>query len=252
MSGGRIALLVIGTLLGILGLGMALGGGALLIINGTQRDADGYFTSSTQRYGSAGYAVTSREIDLGGGDDAGWAADLGDLARVRVTAQGAAPARRPVFIGIGPRIAVEAYLADVPRSEVDDVDLDPFRAHYTDVPGTRAPSPPEAQRFWVARAAGPGTRTLHWDVHSGNWMLVVMNAGSARGVSADVAFGVKVDVLVPIAIGLLVVGLVLLAAGVTMVVFGARGRGGGRPDEPPVTGAADSGGPPGPDAAGAP
>jgi hypothetical protein len=234
MSGGRIALLVVGALLALLGFGMAVGGGALWLVHGTQRDADGYFTSSTQRYVSTGYAITSQELDLGGGGDAAWAADLGDLARVRVTGQGAAPAGRPLFIGIGPRAAVEAYLAGVPRSEVDDVDFDPFRARYLDVPGTRAPGPPAAQGFWVARAAGPGAQTLEWDVRGGTWMLVVMNATPVRGVAADLGFGVKVDVLLPIAIGLLVVGLVLLGAGVTMVVFGARGGSGAPPDLEPA------------------
>lgn len=233
MSGGRIALLVVGALLALLGLGMAGGGGALWLIHGTQRDADGYFTSSTQRYASTGYAITSQEVDLGGGD-AAWAADLGDLARVRVTGRGAGPAGRPLFIGIGPRAAVEAYLAGVPRSEVDDVDFDPFRARYVDIRGARAPGPPAAQGFWVARAEGPGTRALEWDVRGGTWMLVVMNATPVRGVAADLGFGVKVDVLLPVAIGLLVVGLVLLGAGVTMVVLGARGGGGTPPDMEPA------------------
>lgn len=244
MSGGRIALLVIGSLLALLGLGMAAGGGALLWLHETQRDADGYYTSSAERYASAGYAVSSQEIDLGT-EDAGWADDLGDLARVRIVARGAGPGSRPLFVGIGPREAVDAYLAGVARSEVQEVDLDPFRARYADIPGVRTPAPPASQGFWVARAGGPGARSIEWDVRGGSWVLVIMNATPARGVAADVQFGVRIEVLLPIAVGLLVVGLVLLAAGATMVVVGAR-RGAGHtptaaldPDAPPVGGITD-------------
>ena len=51
-----------------------------------------------------------------------------------------------------------------------------------------------------------------------------MDAGSARGVVADVGFGIRIDVLLPIAIGLLVSGGVLLIGGAVMLVLGARGR----------------------------
>lgn len=243
VSGGRIALVVIGVLMMLFGLGAASGGGVLLWIDRTQRDADGFFAGSTDRYASGGYAITSEAIDLGSGGGAGWAADLGDLARVRVRGEGA-PGGPPLFIGIGPRDAVEGYLAGVRRSEVDDVDFDPFVAHYADVPGTRAPSPPGREALWVARAEGTGPQSLEWDMRSGTWMLVVMNATAAPGVAADLAFGVKVGVLLPIAVGLLVVGLLVLGAGVTMFVFGLRaaGRTPRAPDAHAAGGPADPGG----------
>lgn len=244
MSGGRIALVVVGALLALLGLGLATGGGALLWAQGTQRDADGFFTSSTERYASGGYAVTSQEIDLGTAGEAGWATDVGDLARVRIRGLDAGTGQ-PLFIGIGPRDAVETYLSGVPASEVADVHLDPFRVDYTDRPGTRAPAPPASQGFWVARSAGTGRQTLEWDVRGGTWMLVVMNAGAARGVVADLSFGVKVDVLEPIAIGLLVAGLLLLAGGVTMLVFGLRGAARGPAPPGPPAPAPPSAGPEG-------
>jgi len=226
MSGGRIVLLVVGTLLALFGLGMALGGGGLLLLHQTQRDADGYFTTSTERLAAPGYAISSREVDLGADpEDARWAGDLGDLARIRVGARSAIPGRA-LFVGIGPRDAVEAYLDGVAHSELEDADFDPFRPDYALLPGTRTPAPPSTQGFWVARAQGPGRQTVEWDVRGGRWALVVMNAQPARGVAADVRLGVRVDVLFPVAVGLLVAGLVLLASGVTMVVFGARGRDG--------------------------
>ena len=225
MSGGRIVLIVVGCILGLIGLGIAGGGGALVWAHETQRDSDGYFTTSAERFRTPTFALTSDEVDLGAEGNAGWGSDIGDLATVRVRATNAGP--RPVFVGIGPRRDVEAYLARVPHDQVSDVEFDPFRAQYELQPGTLAPTPPGRQSFWVARAQGTGTQTLEWDLQGGNWAVVVMNADGSRGVDADVALGVKVDILFPLGIGLLIGGLVLLGAGITMIVFGVRGGGGG-------------------------
>lgn len=247
MSGGRIVLLVVGCLLALIGLGMALGGGGLLWAHSTLRDDDGYFTSGPETYRTAGYAITSAEVDLGADpDDAGWADDLGDLARVRVTASRAS-GDGELFVGIGPRAEVEAYLRGVPRSEVREVNLDPFRVDYDEIAGPRTPAPPAGQGFWVARGTGSGEQVLEWDVRGGSWMLVVMDVGGARGVAADVELGIRIDVLLPIAIGLLVAGGVLLIGGALMIVIGARGRrDGDHRDTDTDTGTDDAGPPPGP------
>jgi hypothetical protein len=59
MRPGKIVLLVVGMLVGLMGLGMAGGGAALVVLAGTQRDAAGYLTASTQRYSTTTYALTA-------------------------------------------------------------------------------------------------------------------------------------------------------------------------------------------------
>ena len=226
MSGGRIVLLVVGCILGLIGLGVAAGGGTLLWAHETQRDREGYFTTSAHRFQTPTFAITSDKVNLGSEGDAVWGTDVGDLARVRVRATGAGG--RAVFVGIGPAREVATYLARAPHDQVSDVSFDPFRVRYQRQPGTAAPAAPGAQRFWVARAEGIGTQTLRWDLRGGNWTVVVMNADASAGVAADVALGVKIDLVFPLGIGLLIGGLVLLGAGITMVVFGVRGGPGGR------------------------
>jgi hypothetical protein len=225
MSAGRIALIVVGSILALIGLAVAAGGGVILWAHGTQRDADGFFTTSTERFRTTTFALTSDRVDLGSEGDH-WAADLGDLARVRVRAASAL-AGRPVFVGIGPARAVQAYLAGVPHEEVAEVDFDPFRVRYRARPGAVAPAPPAGRVPWAAQAAGTGTQTLEWRLEPGTWTLVVMNRDAARGVVADVSLGVAVAHLLAIGIGVLVGGLVLLGSGVTMIVFGSRDRAAG-------------------------
>ncbi|WP_217922104.1 DUF4389 domain-containing protein [Miltoncostaea oceani] len=228
MSGGRIVLLVVGSLLALIGLGAAAGGGALLWAHETQRDADGYFTTDTGRLASTGYAIVSDEIDLGAEwDDTSWVTDLGDLVRTRVAATSAAP-DGAVFVGIGPDAAVRRYLAGVPHDRVTDLDTDPFSADYTRVPGARAPAAPGTRGFWVASAEGTGRQVVEWEPREGNWAVVAMNADGSRVVRADVQLGVRIGLLGRIAWIVLAVGLVMLATGVTMIAFGARGGG-----EPP-------------------
>jgi hypothetical protein len=214
---GRILLAVFGSIAALLGLVLALVG-AVGLWTLTQRD-DGYFTTTLDRVQSSGYAVASEDIDLG--TDRGIEGDLGDLARVRVIADGP----RPVFIGIGPERAVDAYLRGVPHHEVEDVEYDPLRPVYAARSGTRAPARPGAQDFWAARAEGAGERRIDWDLREGSWVLVVMNADGSPGVVADLTLGLRIEHLLVFALALLLAGLALLGGGVAMVVFGIRRRG---------------------------
>ena len=49
-----------------------------------------------------------------------------------------------------------------------------------------------------------------------------MNADAARGVSVDANAGVKIDWVIWVGIGLAIIGLVLLAGGITLIVTIAR------------------------------
>jgi hypothetical protein len=115
---------------------------------------------------------------------------------------------------------------------IPNVDLDELTVEYRRVPGTETPAPPGEQDFWQASVQGPGTQTLTWDVTEGNWAFVLMNANGSRGIEADLTIGVKVGFVIPLAIGLLSGGVLLLIAGAVMIYFGARGPHGPPPERP--------------------
>ena len=225
MSGGRIVTVVVGSLLVLIGLAVALGGGALLWADTTQRDADGWFTSPSGTLAAPGHALISDEIDLGAEADADWVDEVGDLVRTRVTVERVAAAT-PTFVGIGPTADVQRYLRGVAHSRIVDIDTDPFRADYVVVPGTRTPGPPADEPFWSAQVQGTGPQTLEWEPRSGEWTVVAMNADGSRGVALEAEVGLRIDMLGRIATGLLVGGLVVLALGVLLMVLGLRQRGG--------------------------
>jgi hypothetical protein len=221
---GRIVLTVVGALLVVISLGLGAIGGFLTWAYATQRDSEGFFTRGGEHLETLTYAITSENLDLGvrpGSGDRRF--DLGDLATVRLTV--AAPGGAPVFVGIGPQRDVDGYLADVAHAEVDHVDFHPFRVTYRFAPGDAPSARPGAQRFWAASAQGPGVQRLEWNLESGRWAVVVMNANGSRGVGADISVGVKADWVLPLGIGLLGGFGVLLVAGTVLLVVGAAGLG---------------------------
>lgn len=234
----RVLVLVAGSLIALIGFGLVGAGVSLGWASATQRDDAGFFTTSSERFASDSYAVTSEEIDLGrpGPDD--WWADR-SLAAVRITADNTTDGE--LFVGIGPHVDVEAYLAGVPHDEVIQVEFGPFSADYRrkNPAGTATPAPPHDEIFWVAQAAGTSTQTVTWELEPGDWAIVVMNSDGSANVNADIELGGRLDHLVPIAIGLGVAGVLLLGIGTALIVGGVVRR---RPepsaDTSPGTGAA--------------
>ena len=220
MRAGRIVAIVFGVLVTLVGFGMGAGGSVLVWAHATQRDSAGFYETSTERFDTPTYALTS-QIDLGalpGGRDWTIAHPVGTV-RVRAGAVD----NRPVFIGIAPKSDVDRWLAGVPHDHVTASNFESFHGDRQSTGGEGAPGRPAAQSFWVASKSGAGRQTVRWPSASGQWTIVVMNADGARNVSVDVSAGAKTGVLLPIGIGLGVVGLLLIGGGVALLLFGVRG-----------------------------
>ncbi len=231
MRPGRIVMLVLGTLSALLGLGLLAGAGATGWANYQQRDG-GYFTSPSERFSADSYALSSPRLDImtRGVPEAGPM----DIAGSVMLSGTAADPVKAIFIGIAPRSDVEAYLSNVKHSEIVEVRFNPFRTQYREVAGTKAPARPADQQFWTASATGPGTQQLKWDLQSGTWAVVIMNADASTPVAFDLQAGARSDLLGPIFIGLLISGIVFLLIGLPLIVLGAAGLGrGGPPLLPP-------------------
>ena len=216
-TGGRIALVVVGTIAGLFALGLLVGGCALVTIDQAQRDDDGFLMSPTQDFSTPTYAIVSESADLDT-DGSEWALDT-FLGTVRIRSE----SDRPVFVGIGPADEVAQYLGGVERDEVDDLDNsgDP---EYSRRSGGAPTGPPGDETFWVASTEGAGERTLEWEPEDGDWQAVVMNEDASRGVSAELSIGAELDSILWIGIGLLFAGA-LFAAGSALAITAAARRG---------------------------
>lgn len=214
---GAVVLVVIGVVLTLVAIALVTAGGLLLWAYGTQRDADGFFSTPTRRFETTSYAITTEDIDLSARADDD-VVDLGDIATLRLRAEAAG--ERSVFVGIARRGDADRYLDGVARAEVVDIRTFPFSVAYDHFGGHAPTDRPDTRDIWVASAQGTGVQTLEWRPQSGRWVVVVMNADAGAGVSVDASAGVRMLWLLPLGIGLLSGGLVLLVIGVVLLVVG--------------------------------
>lgn len=213
-------MVVAGALLVLVGLGLLAVGGVMTWAHATQRDDAGFFSTGRHRFETLTHAITSDDIDLGTERGREWF-NIGDLATVRIEVE--AVEGGAVFVGVGRRDDVEEYLDDVSRARIEDVDLDPFAVTYRFETGDAVPEPPGEQDLWAASVEGSGPRTLEWELEAGRWVVVVMNGDGSPGLSVEAAVGAKADWLLPVGIGLLAGGGVLLVAAVVLLVLGVVG-----------------------------
>jgi hypothetical protein len=221
---GRILLTAFGSVGALLALVLLVGAAALGIAH-TQRDANGFFTTSTERHETTSYALTHEGVRIGDVSELpDWVDDRFGAVRVRATSSD----RTPLFVGVARTADVERYLAGVAHAEVTDFGLGPRRTETRFAGGGAPRNAPTEERFWAASASGTGTQTLDWELEKGTWSLVLMNADGARGVAADVELGARVGFLSVVALILAVLGVLIGLASAAMIVLGLRrpGRGG--------------------------
>jgi hypothetical protein len=216
LSGGRTALVIVGSVVTFIGGSLLIGGGAVTWAE-QQRDSDGYFSSDSEPLGTSSYALSASNLDVDlAGPDVLYGQDL--LGKIRIEGESSGPGGS-LFLGVGPTNEVEQFLAGVGHDEISDFDVDPFRVSYTEHPGDAPDAAPTTQGFWAVSESGSGPQTLTWDVSAGDWTVVVMNADGSSRVQAELSVAATLPVLQPIAIGMLVGGGILFLLGIAMIVL---------------------------------
>jgi hypothetical protein len=238
LTGGQIAMIIIGAIATLIGLGLLLSA-TVIAVAGHNR-SDGFITSGTAPLSTDSYAVAvpGVGIDVRGPDQA-YARRL--LGTVRIRATSADPAV-PVFVGIGRTADVDGYLDGVGHADITEIKARPVSVDYVNHAGSAPRSAPAQQTFWDSSDSGTGTRTLNWNVAAGDWTVVVMNADGSARVRADVDLGGTLPVLRTATIVLFVAGGLILAAGLLLMLLPVVTR----RREPSWTGPG-AGGPVGPD-----
>jgi hypothetical protein len=198
-------------------LGLLAAGGAATWATSSQRDSTGYLTTDRHAIATPSFAVTSDSIDFGDWNGPVTPSDVLGTVRIRATAINPAT---PIFIGVGPKAAVDRYLAGVPHAVVTD--WSPFKIDSA-IPGVTGPrTPPGALRIWTAQTSGTGTQTLAWKPSSGTWVTVVMNANGRTGVAVTADAGATVPDLKWVAVGLFIAGGLVLAGALLLIVIPIR------------------------------
>jgi len=239
MRPARVFSLIIGCLLLLPGLGMVAGGGAMGLGYAVARNDDGYFEIGLDRLQTPTVAIRSEDVDFFADPGSpNWVVDALDVA-LQVRARSVDPGT-DLFVGVADRRDVESYLAGVSHDELVELRDRGVPLYERREGGADTVAPPTDLEFWVESAAGDEP-SLEWDVESGTWAIVVMNADGSRGVAADVDVGLRSDAFLPVAFALMGLGLVVTALAVTLIVVGARRDDRDRPLERPMAPSAVAG-----------
>jgi hypothetical protein len=215
---GRTVAIVAGSLAGLLALVVIAVGGALLY-GESQKDADGYLSTGTDRFHTKTYAIATDNLDVDtDGASRVLRHDLFGTVHVKAHTRDG----KPVFVGIARTADVDRYLGSSAHAVLTDVDYSPFDPTYRAAGGEHRPRTPAAQDFWAAKASGGGTRTVSWDVEDGDWSVVVMNADGSAGVDAAVSAGAEMPWLDEAGWATIGGGLLILAVAGGLIYVGVR------------------------------
>jgi len=212
-SKGKTALTVAGAIVLVLGALIVAAGGAALWQTGTSDG--GYITSGAHRFDTTSHAIVTEGLKVDS-DVPRWL-----IGRARITASSSDG--KPVFVGVARERDVDAYLANVSRSQIRNLEYGPFKVDYANRAGTGSPARPASRSIWAASTSGTGDQQLTWRLRSGEWRVVLMNPDGSSGVRADVKVGGRINHVVPVALGVTGAGLLILLLGVA-VVYAGRGR----------------------------
>jgi hypothetical protein len=207
----RLILGLLGALLGLIGLGVMSGGLVLLGLFGVDGRTAVQLGSLESDTGRA-VVVTDFEISTSAPVpvDESWF----DL---RLNVSGA----QSLFVGVADRDDSLEYLQGVPYTLVTGIDSEAGALDSTRIPGDRIPPDPASQDLWTDGQSGREA-SVQWPVTDARTTLVVMNSDVSRGIDADVEVDVTISWVGPLAVGLVVAGVVLIIFGIVVLVIGLR------------------------------
>lgn len=162
----------------------------------------------------------TEDVDIASHPGDWWPADL---ARVRFNIE--ASNQTPIFIGIGPSNQVDQYLSGVARDQITEMGPRRSDVKYRSFTGNAPAGAPGLETFWVEAAQGLGEQTITWEVEQGEWTVVVMNADASRPVAVEAKAGARINILLPIGIGLTVVGGIAAVVATLILVLATRQTG---------------------------
>lgn len=219
MGIGKIFLLLLGIVGIFVAFGLLLGGGTLIWFDATAKDSEGFYTTDTIRIKCDSCALVScpAEISVSGMLMGEWS----HLSTFRI--EGSSNDRyKGIFIGIAHEKDVREYLADARYDTITELEIQSSSVDYEQISGSRKIPAPTSQPFWVKATHGVGLQYLYWELEAGTYMLVFMNEDGSPFVDISARVGAKVPSLIWIGAGVLVGGIIALAASSILIYTAVR------------------------------
>ncbi|WP_329477011.1 hypothetical protein OG555_34945 [Kribbella sp. NBC_01484] len=129
---------------------------------------------------------------------------------------------KPVFVGVARDFDVASYLKGFAHTSLVQVQY-PIALTTQEQKGASGPlAAPDTLDWWVAKANGAGTQSIAWPITDGPYDVVVMTADGRTAPDVQVNLGIEIPHAFLAAIGVLLAGLVLLAAGILLILVRRR------------------------------
>jgi len=220
----------------IVGVPMVIGSFALAlggILALTVPDDDGWVTSPSIRLETDAAALVGEDIAIDFGERIADGRTFVSWGEIPAEIEASSRNGKEVFIGITTQESADAYLNGVAYDRLTSFDHDHDVEH---VSGTYAVTPPAKAGIWVASSADG---LLEWDIHSGAWARVAVNADGSPGIDVSVTGAAQIPFLTALGVVFIVLGLVGMTGGTLLTYYGVRKVRDARPDAavptPPVT-----------------
>lgn len=213
----------------VIGFPMIIGSFALVVGGGIALavpDDDGWVSAGPIRLQTDSAALVGDDLQIDFGEtfaDGRTFVSWGEIpAEIEITSRNG----KDVFVGIATRDDARAYLDGVAIDRLTSFDHDHEVEH---VLGTYQAIPPADTDIWVASSIDG---LLEWDLHSGEWAIVAVNADGSPGLDVGVTGSAKIPFLTALGVVLLVLGVAGITAGSMLTYYGVRRARDPRPATP--------------------
>ena len=191
---------------------LAVGGGIAVAVP----DDDGWVTTGPVGFSTDSAALVAEDIEIDFGDKVANGRTFVSWGEIPAELEVDSRNGKNVFIGIARQDDARAYLSGVALDRLTSFDDGHDVEH---VAGTYRATPPGESDIWVASTVDG---TLEWDIRSGDWAIVALNADGSPGIDLGVKASAQVPFLTAIGIVLIVVGVAGMTAGGLLTYYGVR------------------------------
>ena len=217
----------LGVTLAVIGSLVAITGGALLAVLGT----DGRLASGPRLLSTPTSAIVApvSSIQNAIGVEPG-------IPTLRVSAT-PVPGSPATFVGIAPAADVNRYLAPITSRQAGDLGFRLYTIRGTGHDGPAHAQPPTMQRFWVAHATSNHTAKFNWKITNDRYRVVIMNANGHNGLATTTTIATTEPNIPLYALAALIAGLLIAGVGSILLI---RTTGGSRRRPNRLTGLTDA------------
>ena len=200
----------------------ALAVGGVLVL--TVPDDDGWVTSPAVRLETDSVALAGEDIEIDFGERIANGRTFVSWGEIPAEIEVSSRNGKDVFVGIATQADADEFLSGVAYDRLTSLDGDHDVEH---ISGAYSVTPPSEADIWIASNSDG---VLEWDIRSGDWAIVAVNADGSPGIDVSVTGSAQIPFLTAMGVIFIVLGLIGMTGGTLLTYYGVRKTRPTRPD----------------------